>query len=84
MIGHGRGHQLPAHLCRHPQDVFHQRLGITEHVMVDALENVANPRSGDTEGGGERVVDVAAAVRHRIAQRAENLELFHQRGCETR
>jgi hypothetical protein len=46
--------------------------------MVDALENVAHSRAGDTEGGGERVVDVAAAVRHRIAQRAENLEFFHQ------
>ncbi len=57
---------LRGQMARDALDVFHQQNRFLENIVVDALENVADPRAGLVKDDAISVVDVAAAVRFRL------------------
>ena len=54
----------------HAANVFHQMRHVLENALINVLEDIANPNAGLVEADGERIVDVAAAIALRIAERA--------------
>ena len=67
--------QFRAEMGRDARDVFHDRDGVFEHEVIDALKDVADARARLVKHDAIGVVNVAATVWLRAKKLAEDLKL---------
>ena len=67
-------------MCRDTLDIFHQRSGILEDRVVDALKNVVDRLARKAASHLVGVIDVPGAVARGADEVAADGELAHERG----